>query len=456
MAVDILVPPLSQTMDTVVLVQWLREVGDEVVKGEPLFIIETDKANLEIESPASGTLQQILAEPGSDVPVRSTIGVIGSADEVAPAPPQPSLGPEVTQPLDVTVRDGSHSSAAAKGPSGRPLPPHRQQRIFASPRARRLAQQEGVGLADVAPTGPQQMIVERDIRAYLAERKAPLKVTPVAKRLAEAAGLDLADAKPARPGERITRSDVEMALAARETDAPATIQWRDLSPTRRTIARRMAGSQQTAAEVTLTREVDATELVHLREQILRGLPEDRRRPTYTDLLMAIVARQLTRHPGMNAIADGERIGLSEEVHLALAVDSERGLVAPVLRNADDKGLLQLAEERVRLVERALDGSIAPEELSGGTFTITNLGSLGIDAFTPIINPPQAAILGVGRIRPAAAVFEGQLCVRQLMFLSLTFDHRLVDGGPAARFLRDVALSIESPYLAWLDLDSPCR
>ena len=451
MAVDIIVPPLSQTMDTVVLVEWLKAVGDEVIKGEPLFVVETDKANLDIEAPATGILRQVLAKPGTEVEVRSKIGVIASPDEGVSEKPslQPAPEAEAIQPLTAAPLPGRHPLSTAAGPGGQPLSPERQQRIFASPRARRLAQQEGVPLAEVKATGPQQMIVERDIRAYLAQREAAPKITPVARRMAEAAGLDLATLVPSLPGARITRADVETALAAREAQAPTGIQWIDLSPTRRTIARRMAESQQATAEVTLTREVDATELVRLREQVLGELSEEDQRPTYTDFLVVIVARQLRQHPYVNAITDGERIGLSEEIHVAVAVDTERGLMAPVLRNADKKGLLQLAQERAELVKRALNGAITPEELSGGTFTITNLGSLDVDAFTPIINPPQAAILGVGRVRPAPAVHEGELCIRQLMCLSLTFDHRIVDGAPAARFLRDVVRMIEKPHLIWL-------
>lgn len=447
MAVDIIVPPLSQTMDSVLLVEWLKAVGDEVVRGEPLFVIETDKAHLEIEAPASGVLQEVLAEAGSEVAVRSSIGVIASPDEAMPVSPRPEPAPEAARPVSRAATAARHPTAT--GPGGQMLPAERQQRIFASPRARQLAQQEGVPLAEVQATGPQQMIVERDIRAYLAQRKAPPKVTPVARRVAEAAGLDLATLVPSAPGARFTRADVEAALAAREAAARAGVRWVDLSPTRRTIARRMAESQQAAAEVTLTRQADATELVRLREQILAELSEEDPRPTFTDFLVLIVARQLKRHPHLNAITDGERIGLSEEVHVAVAVDTERGLIAPVLRDADKKGLLQLARERAELVRRALDEAITPQELSGGTFTITNLGSLGVDAFTPIINPPQVAILGVGRICPAPAVHEGQLCIRQLMHLSLTFDHRVVDGAPAARFLGDIVQWIEKPHLIWL-------
>ena len=247
----------------------------------------------------------------------------------------------------------------------------------------------------------------------------------------------------------MTRADVEAAVQKQTAEVGQGTEWFDLSPVRRTIARRMAESHRAAAEVTLMREVDATEMVTLRRQVLEELSETDPRPTYTDILVSIVARQLRRHPYANATWDGERIGLNPEIHVAVAVDTERGLVTPVVRNADKKGLLELTAERARLVQRALDGTLAPDELSGGTFTITNLGPLGIDAFTPIINPPQTAILGVGRIRPAPAVHEGVLCVRHLMVLSLTFDHRIIDGAPAARFLMDVVWLVEKPHLVWL-------
>jgi pyruvate dehydrogenase E2 component (dihydrolipoamide acetyltransferase) len=274
-------------------------------------------------------------------------------------------------------------------------------------------------------------------------------VTPVARRVAESVGIDLAAVEPSRPGARITRADVEAALEKQEPAPAVGMQWVEMPSIRRTIARRMLESQQAAAEVTLMRDADATELVDLRKRILEELAAGDPRPTYTDLLVSILARALRKHPYANAITDGERIGLSEGIHIAIAVDTERGLLTPVVRDADRKGLLALAEERRALVDRTLDGSISPDELGGGTFTITNLGTLGVDAFTPIINPPQSAILGVGRIRTAAGVCDGQLCVRQFMFLSLTFDHRVIDGAPAARFLNDVVRMIEKPHLIWL-------
>jgi pyruvate dehydrogenase E2 component (dihydrolipoamide acetyltransferase) len=438
-------------MDTVRLVEWLKADGDHVVKGEPLFVIETDKANMEIEAPATGVLHRVLAEAGSEVAVRARIGLIAAADEaVADLPTVESVPePESARPAAVTAGIATGPSHSATGPDGRALPPERQNRIFASPRARRLAEQFEIALADVKATGPQDMVVERDVRAFLAERTATPAATPLAQRMAHDAGLDLASIPPERSGARITRADVAAATSPPDEMIPEERHVVELSPMRQTIARRLVQSQQTSAHVTLTRELDATELDRLRQQILRELPEAGPRPSYTDFLITIVARQLKQHLHLNATSDGKRVELSEGVHMGVAVDSERGLVVPVIRNADQKGLLDLCRERLKLIERARDGAITLAELDGGSFTITNLGTLGIDAFTPIINPPQVAILGVGRIRSGPAVHSGELCIRQLMVLSLTFDHRLIDGAPAARFLADIVRMIEKPHLRWL-------
>ena len=447
MATDIIVPPLSQTMDTVVLVEWLKAEGDQISKGEPLFVIETDKANLDIEAPAGGILRQVWAEAGEEVTVRSSIGVIADVGEVIPE--RTVAAPSPTGEVQADSAPAKAAADAPAGPEGQPLPPERLARIPASPRARRLAEQEGVVLENLSASGPQGMIVERDVRAHIEARPAAPVITPVARRLAEAAGLEPSALQPTRPGARITRADVEAAMAVREPIAEEGVQWVDVSPIRRTIARRMVESQQAAAEVTLTRDVDVAAFVELRGQILEALSEGDPRPTYTDLLAVVVARQLRRHPRANATWDGDRIGLYGEVNVAVAVDTDRGLVTPVVRNADKLGLLELTRDRAALVQQALEGTIGLDQLTGGTFTITNLGPLGIDAFTPIINPPQTAILGVGRIRQAAAVYEGELCIRQRMYLSLTFDHRIIDGAPAARFLMDVVRLIEKPHLIWL-------
>ena len=408
MPFDIVVPPLSQTSDTLVFLNWLKRVGDPVIKGEALFEVETDKATLEVEAPASGTLLEALAEPGTEVVVKSRIGSIGvpEAEAAVAAPPAP-------RPTASKVSPARQAAAAPH--------PDRADRLLASPRARRLADSEGIALGPIQATGPRGLIVERDVRAYLAVREGTH--APPAE-----------SAPGALPPAPVVNGE------------PRRV---PLSPTRRTIARRLQTHQQAAVPVTLTREVDATELVALRERLVADLAEQAVRPTYTDLLVSIAARCLARHAGLNGTFDGEALSLHDAVHMGLAVDTERGLVVPVLRDAGSKGLTALASERVAAVARAQAGTVTPEELAGGTFTLTNLGALGIDAFTPVLNPPQIAILGVGRIRPVVAPVGDGFALRQAMVLSLTFDHRAVDGAPAARLLVDIARLVERPERVWL-------
>jgi pyruvate dehydrogenase E2 component (dihydrolipoyllysine-residue acetyltransferase) len=420
MTVNILVPPLSQTLDTLVIVEWKKQVGDPVVKGEALLTVETDKATLEVESPATGVLNSVYAGPGEEVKIKSIIGSIAEPEEAVP-----------------TVR--------ATGPEEEPLSPERQRRVFASPRARQLAQLKDVPLAELegVGTGPGQMIVERDVTAYLEQQEAKPRVTPLARRMAEVAGVDLTQLIPSKPGETIKKADIEASIRK------STAHEISLTPIRKTIARRMQDSHQKTAPVTYMSEVDATRLVKLRKRILKKLPEGAIRPTYTDFIILITCRILARHPALNATFDGETLKVHESIHMALAVDTERGLIVPVIRDAGTKGLEEIARLRRDMVERALANSFSPDELVGGTFTITNLGRLGIDHFTPIINPPQVSILGVGRIRKVPAVHKGKIRIRRVIGLDLTCDHRVIDGAPAARFLSEIINLIENPDLIWM-------
>jgi pyruvate dehydrogenase E2 component (dihydrolipoamide acetyltransferase) len=473
MPIDILVPPLSQTMDSLLIVEWVKRPGDQVTKGETLLLVETDKATLEVESPASGILHEVFAGAGADVKIKSRIGTILAAGESRPAPaPVPAPlqdGPGAAgTPGPASVRQQGTAAAAAPIP-GEQLPAERSRRIFASPRARRLAGDNSIALPELAsgsqPSGPRGMFVSRDVLAYLEARQSRTRVTPLARRVAEDLGVDLAALAGSQPGQVITRADVEAldgaeaaARPAPEPGAESEVQTPDqalptgrplvLSNLRRTIARRMLESHQTTAPVTLTRDVNATRLRALREQLLGELGPGAERPSYTDFLAFIVTRCLLRHPALNGVAAGDGWQLADEVHLSVAVDTERGLVVPVIRSAQRKGLLELAAGRRDLAERARRGSVKPEDLAGGTFTITNLGPLGVDAFTPIINPPQIAILGVGRMRTVPSYANGQVVPADMLYLSLTFDHRAVDGAPAARLLADIAGWIEQPVLIW--------
>lgn len=439
---EVILPKLGQTMEAGVIVEWHKREGEPVRRGDVLYTVESDKAALEVEAPAPGFLRRIIVPPGERAEVLTVVGLITSSPDEdislytvpAGAVGQPATSAHPREPE--LVSDGARGAAR-----------------FASPRARQRAVKEGVDLKRVAGTGPNGRIEERDVLAYL---KAQPKVTPLARRVAEAAGLDLRTLPAGGSSGRITRGDVERVLApASSAPAPApsgTPEGQPFSGVRSVIARRMVESHQTSAPVTLTTEADASALVdargRLREKLAERLGFDL---GYNDLLIAIAARALRQFPSMNVRLDdggpaGPVIRQMPEVNIGLAVDTDRCLLVPVLRGADGKGLVAIARETRDLVERARSGKVLPDELADGTFTITNLGMYEIDAFTPILNLPETAILGVGRIKDRAAVVDGQICVRPFLWLSLTFDHRIVDGAPAARFLQGIKQLVEEPYL----------
>ncbi|MEJ2557095.1 MAG: dihydrolipoamide acetyltransferase family protein [Anaerolineae bacterium] len=330
-------------------------------------------------------------------------------------------------------------------------------RLFASPRARKLATEKGVDLAQVTPTGGGGVrVAERDVVAYL--RQLP-KATPVAENMAAEAGLDLRQVTGTGPGGKITREDVARAMiktaapSVPATPAPLTevevLERVPLKGVRGIIAERMATSVHTTARVTLLMEVDATEFVAMRERLKGRVAEEWGfAPGYNDLLAKIVVTALRKFPYMNARLTEDAIEYLAPIHMGMAVDTERGLLVPVIRDADEKSLRRFGEEFRELAERARIGRALPDDLTGGTFTITNLGMFEVDAFTPVINLPEAAILGVGRIAPKPVVRDAEVKVRQMWTLCLVFDHRLVDGAPAARFLQYIKDLIEEPYL-WL-------
>lgn len=443
MTTEVLVPPLGQTVDTVTLVTWYKDEGETVAQGDPLFAIETDKATLDVEAPASGVLCRVTAQPGDAVQVLSPIALIAAPGEVV-AGEREREGVEGQGSSEREVGWKVGRLVEVQPPASRPQP----GRIFISPRARRLAEEHNIPLIAFQATGPEGAIIERDVRAYLDAGAAP-PITPVARRMAEEAGLDWRALTGSGPGGRITRDDVARVLEATPREAvPVAARINEvveaipLRSVRAIIAERMARSVATAAHVTLTSEADATALVELRRQLIQDGVE----VSYNDLLLFILGRTLREHPQLNVSLEGETIQVWQRIHIGLAVDTERGLLVPVVRDVDRKGLLQIAGETQALVGRAQAGQCTADELSGGTFTLTNLGMFGIDTFTPLINLPECAILGVGRIRRQPVMIGDEVVGRHLVWLSLTFDHRLVDGGPAARFLQRVVQLVDRPHL----------
>lgn len=437
MPVDVLVPPLGTNVDTLTLISWYKQEGDAVVKDEPLFVVETDKATLDVESPASGILRGISAQAGDDIVALSRIAIIQSPGESV----QSEMSGQLATP--VPVNEAPLSSMSVINNTN----VTRKERVFISPRAKRLAETRGVEWQALKGTGPEKAIVEKDVVAFLETKRSP-SISPVAQRIAVEAGVDWTQLNGSGPNGKVVREDVTQAIASEKVVAPTLETDEEVCETipvtgvRAVIANRMAQSSTNTTPVTLTSETDATELVALRSRLIA----DGVTVSYNDILLSVLARALQEHPRMNASLQGEVIKVWKRVHIGLAVDSEQGLRVPVVRDVNQKGLSEIGKETTALIEASRQGKLLPDAMRGGTFTLTNLGMFGIDAFTPVINLPECGILGVGRIKPQPSVVNDQVVVRQKMWLSLTFDHRLVDGGPAARFLQRVAQLIEKPHL----------
>jgi pyruvate dehydrogenase E2 component (dihydrolipoamide acetyltransferase) len=457
MPYEVHMPRLGWNMEKGTLVEWRKKDGEHVEAGEILFVVGGDKADQEVEALESGILRipPDSPPPGTEAEVGTLLGYILQPGEPLPFAAPTAATPTATTPVaGATPVEAPRSVAPGAGPAPRPT----ARRPAISPRALRVARELGVEWASLRGSGRSGRIVERDVRqAAAAPPSPPVRISPLARRAAAELGVDVAHLAAQVPGGRIARADVEAAAKAAEAaPAPAlpeaAVTAAPMSPTRKIIAERMAASAHTTAAVTLTTEADATELVRLRRQLkadaeMTGQPV----PGYNDLLAKIVAQALMEHPALNARLEGDRIIVSHAVHIGLAVDTERGLLVPVLRDVQAKTVRQIARESAPLVERVRAGQASADDLRGSTFTITNLGMYEIDAFTPIVNPPECAILGVGRIVPKQVVMDAEaekVAVRQMVCLSLTFDHRLVDGAPAARFLQRVKQYVERPYL-WL-------
>ncbi len=457
MAYEVTMPRLGWTMEEGVFGEWLKQDGDEVKAGDLLFTVEGDKATQEVEVFESGILRlpQGAPAPGDLIPVGALLAYIVQAGELMPAAGSRSPQSEGREERASTATPTAKAEPAFRKPSatqstaadGRGNP-------AISPRARRVAGELGVDWTQLTGSGRTGRIVERDVRAAAETIVEPVGVdmSPVARRMAAEAGISLEELTAIRPGARIQREDVEAAIAARRQvvqAGEAAGQIVSHSRIRQITAQRMTESAHTTAPVTLTTEADATELVALREQLKSSYARRRLAvPSYNDIYLKLTAAALQEHPALNASWSDDGLILHGGIHIGFAVETERGLLAPVLRDVPAKSLRVIAAETASLIEGAHQERLGHEAMQGGTFTITNLGMYGIDAFTPIINLPQAAILGIGRTVCKPAVHDGEVVPRQMVALSLTFDHRVVDGAPAARFLNTVREYVSEPIM-WL-------
>ena len=451
-------PMLGQTMEEGTITKWLKAEGDYIRRGDIIAEVMTDKANLEVDATFEGYLRKILVAEGETVPVNAPIAIISKTPDEdisfllttgAKSEPQPAVvQAEAPEPVKV----GSAAEPPTTVAAG--------ERLFISPRARRLAQEKGVPLESLAGrgSGPHGRILERDVESVWQElMSAKPRVTPLAEKVAAEAGVDVAAVTGTGVGGRVTKEDVLRATTPSVTPTPpppvaptvppSGVQAIKLAGLRKLVAENVVKGFFSAPPVTLVAEVDMTDCVSLREQLL---PEVEKaygtRLTYTDLIVKAVARALCEHPMMNATLQDDQILIHTDINVGVAVAVEDGLLVPVVKNADRKPLGEISRELRELADRARAGKSTPEDLSGGTFTITNLGAYDVEMFNPVLVPGQTGILGVGRIAEKPAIREGQVVARHLMNLCLTFDHRVLDGAPAARFLQRVKQLLESPML----------
>jgi pyruvate dehydrogenase E2 component (dihydrolipoamide acetyltransferase) len=400
-------PQLGLTMEQGTILQWLKAEGEQVTKGQPVVLIQTEKVEYEVEAPAAGTLLKVVAQAGEELPVGGLMGILGQpGEDVSALLAASAAEPRAAGPAPSKDK---HEPRATSQEPGAGTPRQPGERIKISPVAKKLAQEHGIDLATLTGTGPEGRIVREDVERGIAGKSR------------------------------------ELRAGSREGAEPDII---PLSGIRKAIFDRMGQSWREAAQVTLFADADMTEVVRLRQA--QGAEWERRfgiKPSYSDLIHMAVARALREAPRINCRLDGPGVRIRKEVNLAFAIDLGEGLVAAVIKNADKKSLGDLAKEAQALAERARSGRLAPDDVADGTFTVTNLGGLGVESFTPIINPPQAGILGIGRIMEKPVVLGGAIHIRSMMALSLVFDHRLIDGAPAAKFLAKVKELLEQP--AWI-------
>jgi len=402
MASQVTLPRLGQGMETGTIVRWLKAEGDRVEKGEPLYELDTEKVTQEVEAEASGVVLRILAGEGDEVTVGSPIAVIGEPDEDVPE--------VVAAPASKKESEEQASAAPPPEPAPAPAaplpPPTDGGRVKASPLARRIARERGIDLASLRGTGPEGRVVAEDV-------------------------------------ERAAAAPPTWALPA---GAPTEIEVVKLAGMRRTIARRLTEAWEAPA-FQISMSADMSVQTRLRERLVAETPEGGVRPTYSDVLVKLCGLALMRHRDVNAVFAGEEIHLYPTANVGIAVAIPHGLVVPVIPNAERKSIREIAEARAGLVERTRAGKLTQADLEGGTFTISNLGMYGVERFVAVLNPPQAAILAVGAIEERAVAESGRVVVRPRLDLTLTCDHRVVDGATASEFLGTVKSFLEEPGLA---------
>lgn len=445
MAEFIIMPKQGLQMTEGTIMEWLVGEGEEVIADAPLFEMETDKLTISIDASAGGTLLKIIHEAGAVVPITEPIAIIGEKGEDfsallgsigAPA----AVVAESAEP--VQCEEAAIGTAAVKAP--------RTGRIFASPRAKMLAEEKGIDVADIDGSGPEGLIIEKDILdfAFNFEAMSGTKTaaTPLARKIAELENIDIKAVQGSGLRNKVLADDVRSSASVSQIPVQMVeLLDEELIPIkgmRKIVAERMKQSLGEMAQANHRITVDMTNSVSLREQYKAV----GRKVSYNDIVLRCTAKALTEFPMMNSSWTSEGIVLKKHVNMGMAVAIDQGLIVPVIKNIHLKSLDQISKESSELALKAKENRLQPEDYSGGTFTVSNLGMFDIDGFTAIINPPEAGILAVGKLAKQPVVSGDEIVIRMMMQLSLTYDHRTVDGAPAAQFLKRIKELLENPML----------
>ena len=430
MAVEIKMPQWGMTMKKGKITRWIKNEGDKIQKGEDLFEVETEKITNIVESIASGVLFQVIVPAGETVAVKTVVGIIAEEGEI---------------PIKVEAGTGAKAAETAGGNKN-------DEPVKASPAAKRLARELGVDIGGIEGTGPGGRITEKDVHQFGCEGGNKPKITPLAKSVAEKEKVDINAIKGTGQGGKITREDVEKAMAPLDMETPAIEKTTPVSTIpyegmRKAIGDNMRASLQNTAQLTCFAEIDVTELVRFKDAIREEYSKDETiKISFNDIIIMAVSRVLKHHPIMNSTFEGGEIILHDDVNMGVAVAVKNGLMVPVLKKANEKGLLQIAREARILAGKARDGSLNMDDISNGSFTVSNTSMLEVDGFTPILRPPETGILGIGRAKMKPAEYKGEVALRWMMVISLTYDHCVVDGAPAHAFLAHIGRYLENPYL----------
>lgn len=430
MATIVKMPKLGTTMTEGTIVKWLKKEGEPVEKGEIYVEIQTDKVNIEDEAERSGILRKIIAKEGETVKVGEPIAIIADAHEELPdleiaddkSPEKQEESSQVIMQQEDRTEDEKETVPG---------------KIKASPAAKRVARENQIDLSKVTPSGPNGRIVEKDVLAYIQENK--VRATPVAKKIAMEKQIDLKSLQKS-PVERITKADLEEQMMMQEEESTIPV-----IGMRKIIAESMTYSKKVAPHIYLSLEVDMSKVIDIREKLI-PLVQDKYdvKLSYNHILIKAVATALRLNPLVNSSFIEEKIILKQNINIGLAVALEDGLIVPVIKDADKKGLGIIAKETAELILKAKNKKLLPDEYQGGTFTITNLGMFDIENFCAIINQPETAILAVGKIMKKPVVVDDEITIRPMMNLTLSCDHRAIDGAVGAKFLQNLKEILEEP------------